>query len=404
MEMVLAILLWILKAVGILIGGLLLLLLFLLLLIVCVPIRYQVDLQKQTAFLYGGRVSWLFRFLQFIYRRTETETLTEIRVCGFPLKREAVPLEPKADQSEKVFQDLEEDLWESDWQNMEEEEFKEKLYKYFIQETENNRETSNENNNENNNPYLPQPDVDRGLMAAEILPTKPENLKERNLPEKASVNSRSEVTTDKILSVEEKLQQEDMQTVGDWLKEEEARKPDIWDEFDDISEQEWDAESSSFRKQTRKSNGREKLDFGWLIFSEIREYFQKNKGVIGHILYWIFRIIRSVLPKRLDGIIHFGLNDPSHTGYVLAIFYLFYPEKRGKMLIQPDFEKFIICGEVKISGRIILILLLYYVLRIILDIRIFRFIKFILKVRKQIKNRAENLDKDMEDLSASAEA
>ena len=105
-------------------------------------------------------------------------------------------------------------------------------------------------------------------------------------------------------------------------------------------------------------------------------------------------MIRSILPKKADGKIRFGLSDPSHTGYVLAIFYLFYPENRGKMWIEPDFDQWIFEGKGKIRGRICLILLLYYILCILLDRRIFRLIRLLLKLRKQRKTADNSGDKD----------
>ncbi|RRD94854.1 DUF2953 domain-containing protein [Clostridiales bacterium COT073_COT-073] len=393
MEIGWTILLWILKTIGFLIGGLLLLLLFLLLLIICVPIRYQADLERKDLFLYGGRVSWLLKFLQLIYQRTETENIIEIKVGGFCLKREVRPIEKKVKKNK--ISDPAEDLWETDWQTIEEEEFKQKLFAYLSSQREEKVASD-----QGKPPTFVETAADDKSFRTDVRPDLFEVVETEN--DSATEVFRQELQPEAAPeTVVQKLDKERIQTVGDWLDSHEAKAGDIWDEF----ETEIDDEDLSETIKHQKS-WREKIDFGWMIFNEIRNYFRQNRGVIKHIWSWVFRMIRSILPRRADGWIDFGLSDPSHTGYILAIFYLFYPEKHGKMVIKPDFEKFIINGQVQIKGRIIIIVLLYYIVRILLDRRIFRLIRLAFQLKKKFADTSEDVGNDDRDrdMPAPAEA
>lgn len=154
------------------------------------------------------------------------------------------------------------------------------------------------------------------------------------------------------------------------------------------------------------------IETAWWIFQKLRAYFRKNHGVIRHVLRWPWRMLRSVLPRRADGRIAFGLGDPAHTGYVLSLFYLFYPENRGKMEMVPDFEKMMFVGQAAVKGRILLIEIVYYALRLIIDVRIIRLLFLIrtLKAGKaaeeeKLKKKRNQEERDSEEavLSVSAQ-
>lgn len=56
-------------------------------------------------------------------------------------------------------------------------------------------------------------------------------------------------------------------------------------------------------------------------------------------------------PKVLKGKIHFGFEDPYHTGQALAFLSVIYPFIGGCLFVDPDFEQRILEGSVKIKGR-----------------------------------------------------
>lgn len=71
--------------------------------------------------------------------------------------------------------------------------------------------------------------------------------------------------------------------------------------------------------------------------------FLKGKG---------FLVLRHVLPVKIQGTLHFGFEDPSITGQVLALAGMVYPLYGKTFRIIPDFEQQILEGEVNLKGRI----------------------------------------------------
>lgn len=361
MAYILLILGWILKIIGILLAAIVILLLLVIFLILVTPIRYQIDLTLGKPFLYGGKVSWLLRFLQLKYFHQLEENITEVYILGFRIKRNVIKISSKESKKDKL-DNLEKDLWETDWQEIEEEEFKQKLYEYLTQDKEAKA-------------ALAEPEKDFAASGEPVSTNKtidkmpaPSQDPDKTPEERAEmIEEAKEKDKDKIKD-KDKAKAKDTDT--DWLEEEFDERPE--EDFD--SEEEVSQPTPSLKEKVHKI---------WTIFQTAREYFAANKGLFRHVLYWLFRMAKSILPKKMDGDVIFGLNDPANTGYALGIFYLFYPANRGRINIMPDFDKFIIEGQLKIKGRVIFIVLLYYLLRMVLDIRIFRLIKLILKIRKE---------------------
>lgn len=79
------------------------------------------------------------------------------------------------------------------------------------------------------------------------------------------------------------------------------------------------------------------------------------------------RFLQHVLPKRLEGDIHIGFEDPSVTGKILAYLALLYPFTGDALNVEADFENKILEGKLKFSGRIRLGAILYFALTIILN-------------------------------------
>lgn len=79
------------------------------------------------------------------------------------------------------------------------------------------------------------------------------------------------------------------------------------------------------------------------------------------------RFLRHILPRRLEGDIHVGFEDPSVTGKLLAYLALLYPFTGDALNVEADFENKVLEGKLKFSGRIRLGALLYFALTIILN-------------------------------------
>ena len=71
--------------------------------------------------------------------------------------------------------------------------------------------------------------------------------------------------------------------------------------------------------------------------------FLKGKG---------FLVLRHMLPVNIQGNLHFGFEDPSITGQVLAVAGMVYPLYGKTFRIIPDFEQQVLEGEVNLKGRV----------------------------------------------------
>lgn len=70
------------------------------------------------------------------------------------------------------------------------------------------------------------------------------------------------------------------------------------------------------------------------------------------------RILRHIRPSRLEGRLRFGFDDPYRTGQALQAAALLMPLYRDRVQIIPAFEEEVLEGELKMSGRIRLAVLL----------------------------------------------
>ncbi|MGN1183883.1 MAG: DUF2953 domain-containing protein, partial [Oliverpabstia sp.] len=86
----------------------------------------------------------------------------------------------------------------------------------------------------------------------------------------------------------------------------------------------------------------------WYRFLQMDEtkqalLFLKGKG---------FLVLRHMLPVNIQGNLHFGFEDPSITGQVLAVAGMVYPLYGKTFRIIPDFEQQVLEGEVNLKGRV----------------------------------------------------
>ena len=76
-----------------------------------------------------------------------------------------------------------------------------------------------------------------------------------------------------------------------------------------------------------------------------REAWNLIKGSLG-------RILHHVLPGKIKGKILFGFADPSATGQFLAAVSPFYPLYGKQLSLIPAFDREVLEGEIRFSGRI----------------------------------------------------
>ena len=71
------------------------------------------------------------------------------------------------------------------------------------------------------------------------------------------------------------------------------------------------------------------------------------------------KVISSILPKKINGNLKIGLDDPYSLGQILTIYSILYPYLCDKIQIEPDFENEILEGQLIIKGKIRVCILLW---------------------------------------------
>lgn len=80
-----------------------------------------------------------------------------------------------------------------------------------------------------------------------------------------------------------------------------------------------------------------------------------------------FHLIKILKPKKIQGEITFGFEDPSLTGRILAWISMIYPWIGEHTDITPDFEHRTLSGDLSIRGRLYVITLVVTAIRLILS-------------------------------------
>lgn len=115
----------------------------------------------------------------------------------------------------------------------------------------------------------------------------------------------------------------------------------------------------------------EKIEELW-----ISDHMAKSRSLLGRQLACL---LRHTKPKKLEGYIRFGFDDPSTTGYAMAVYGILYPIWSPKLDLYPDFEKQVLDCHILIKGKIRVWHFVRAALRLILSKDVRRVIKDIRK-------------------------
>lgn len=104
-------------------------------------------------------------------------------------------------------------------------------------------------------------------------------------------------------------------------------------------------------------------------YEAVLAFFQdeSNQETMKLILRQVKALFRHILPRKVQGQVTFGFDDPYLTGQVLAGASLFYAWYGQKIDFIPVFEEPVLDGELKLKGRIRLGTLLWCCLRVYLN-------------------------------------
>ncbi len=79
---------------------------------------------------------------------------------------------------------------------------------------------------------------------------------------------------------------------------------------------------------------------------------ERNRAAFSFIKDRLIHVVKHIAPRRMKGYVRFGLEDPSGTGYVLALLGVFYGKYGNNVNIVPDFTEKCFEGDFKVKGRI----------------------------------------------------
>ena len=94
---------------------------------------------------------------------------------------------------------------------------------------------------------------------------------------------------------------------------------------------------------------------------------EKTQAVIALLKKQLRRLIRHIIPRKLNGYANFGLGVPYMTGRVLAGACMFYPLYGRTFRLEPDFDELVFNGKAELKGRVYVFYLLFIALTTILN-------------------------------------
>ena len=125
-------------------------------------------------------------------------------------------------------------------------------------------------------------------------------------------------------------------------------------------------------------NIRAKINY-WKVFLKD----ERTKAALACIKERLIRMLKHILPKRFNGELRYGFEDPCTTGQVLAGICVFYPVYQNHINIYPDFENKVLEGHLDLKGRIYIGVLLWHALMIFID-KNFKFVLNILLHKEEL--------------------
>ncbi|PKM68056.1 MAG: hypothetical protein CVU95_05260 [Firmicutes bacterium HGW-Firmicutes-2] len=221
-----------------------------------------------------------------------------------------------------------------------------------------------------------------GVKKKDVKPRKVENATHLNqenqvkkeLPQKATDEKRTEI---KDLVIEEQVESKESVTQ---IKEIKTKEPELVKEEPIKDKKSFKLPKFSKRKKDKKNKENNEKTSDPSVLEQIKSGIEllrsdKHKGVLKFVLGKVHKMIKSILPRHIEADIIFGFDDPATTGLVLGGISMFYPCYGNTVDVIPNFEEVMFEGDIKIRGKIVIGVLVYYGLRIIIDKRVRSIIK-----------------------------
>lgn len=293
----LQVILGILKIIGYLVVILLSVILLLCILTLFCPVRYHLwgEKEGETYFL-KGKCSWILHFVSLPGEYREGKLTYTLKILGIPIKR----------------------------------------FSGFQENSKDNEKKKSRRKKKKKETLKKKPKKEKEFKKDEVEKEQiQEKAQDLEVIEKSNESKRIEMDTSEQKSKEDTDGQE---------KEEKPKKKGIFQKI------------SAFLSKVKKTwqgicDKIKGIKEPWekikeLIHSEeFKESYKilKREGLI---------LLRHVRPRKIEAKIHFGMDDPATTGYILGGVSLLYPIYQDHIKIMPDFEEKCLEGSFDIRGRI----------------------------------------------------
>lgn len=167
------------------------------------------------------------------------------------------------------------------------------------------------------------------------------------------------------------------ETLGETLGE--TSKEIAEETLEETAEDTSESKGSLFSRKIAKlkytiSETYDKIKKIWKNISYYAELLREEETrlLFSHAKLRLWKILKSIRPRKLRADILFGTGAPDITGYAFGVYAALSPALGPHVAVTPDFEKTVFQGEFEAAGHIMAAVLLWHALRVILDRRLWR--------------------------------
>jgi len=156
---------------------------------------------------------------------------------------------------------------------------------------------------------------------------------------------------------------------------------------EDIKEDTSTLKESIAIENTKRKSFKEKIVYTWQkICDKINKVFKKIKYILANIKKYVgivqtgefkeafelckgslARLFGMIKPRKLKVVGKVGMKSPDQTGYVCAVIGVISPFFKKQIHIIPDFENFVVKGNVLVKGRIYIFVILIIGIKVFFD-------------------------------------
>lgn len=336
-----AIILIILKIIGITLLAVLGLVLLIIALVLFVPIRYMVTADKENGekkpIEADAAVNWLFHIVSVIYKYDEAKTGLQIRICGIRLKSaEEKELAKEAKRKNHIYKDEK---------------------KETVKQKKNRKRSEAENKDKDE------------YTVYEYDPASDE-LKETDLKEEAPAMPEEEVS----IPMEDHPAAEDINDNSESV-ERAPLSDKIMDRLHLIADR---IRSIGYKIKTAGQNIKDTVEKAGYYYNALTND-AGNREAMALLYNKLIRLLKSIRPRKVSGHMDYGSDDPAKTGEFLMRAGMLYPLYGRSIIVNPDFENKVLAFDIMLKGRIYLCVVAKILVQLYFNKKVKRFIHIMKK-------------------------